>query len=49
MKEHLRLNHCGLEDLLRISGQLRRLFAFLIGLRCSGSNEPLAWVAGGAM
>ncbi|PWC56324.1 hypothetical protein TSH7_16275 [Azospirillum sp. TSH7] len=49
VKEHLRLNHCGLEDLLRISGQLRRLFAFLIGLRCSGSNEPLAWVAGGAM
>ncbi|MBP2304471.1 transposase [Azospirillum melinis] len=29
VKEHLRLNYRGLEDLLRISGQLRRLFGFL--------------------
>jgi len=29
VKEHLRLNYRGLEDLLRISGPLRRLFGFL--------------------
>jgi hypothetical protein len=41
LKEHLRLNYRGLEDLLRLSGRLRRL----LGFRCVPDHSTFWWFA----